>query len=241
MITTSISLNTDFNKIKHQDLKKLIFSNLDTNGQRKIYWWNKKLRPLLPESSFNINIKSLKTRSIFPMKERIYGLLELPDGSIAYWTSNGITLMNYNYGNNKFELIRTIKYDFNDYGENIFFNISSLLIERTHVIFCANKFSYVLNKLEVCDTNFNIIQSISNLSEYYINNINSLNILSSFSFVITFKPKELDHIIMRAYQFNTDINKYELLFVRNLNQAISCFVYSPKYDYLICGEEYSGL
>jgi hypothetical protein len=54
------------------NLKKIIFSFLNTQDQRILYWLNKKLRPLLPDSQLRINIKSIKKFSSYKFDGKLY-------------------------------------------------------------------------------------------------------------------------------------------------------------------------
>lgn len=211
------------NKIKHEDLKKIIFSFLNIEDQRSIYWSNKKLRHLLPNSSLAINIKSLKTRSFLEMNDEYPGgLLDLPDGTLAYWSREGINLIKYNNSKKSFEKLKNIPYE-------IYFpsSICSPIItkDNCHIIYPNGNY-----ELGIWDLNFNFAQSIL---EYEI--ITSLCSLSSSSFAVGG-----DTGIVKIYNLNKEINQYELNKSVALPYSVYCFLYNPKNDYILCGS-YHGM
>jgi hypothetical protein len=78
-----------------------------THDQRKIYWINKKLRPLLPDSPMWINLDSLKKHSSFKLHGQLYDLLELKDGAIACFTKKGLKILKI--VGNSVKLIKTFR------------------------------------------------------------------------------------------------------------------------------------
>lgn len=230
-LETPISLEEGFKILKHIDLKKLIFTYLNLEDQREVYWSNKaKLRPLLSNSALDINIKSFKVRSSLDMRDKeVYYLLELPDGNIACWIREEIILMKFK--NSIFEEIRRIPYNT--------FNIEIKAIE--HLIFINEKkhmiYSINFEIIQIWDVNFNYIQTISEPFR-----IQDFSNLSSSSFIVAISHE--DHFsCLKAYILNNDINKYELfLLVEDEGSfRISCCLYSPKNDYLICGTQYGQI
>jgi hypothetical protein len=90
-----MEINTSTKKFRNLNfnLKKIIFSYLKPRDQRTIYWINKKLRQLLPDSPLRINIDSLRRLSSFQLDGCICGIFELSDGTITCWTMEGIQLL----------------------------------------------------------------------------------------------------------------------------------------------------
>ena len=68
--------------------KEGIFSYLQRHEQRKIYWINKKLRSLLPDSTY-INMEIRKKSSSYQLEGDFWAFLKLKNGNIACWTSGG--------------------------------------------------------------------------------------------------------------------------------------------------------
>jgi WD40 repeat protein len=200
---------TNFHSI-NANLKKLIFSFLNINDQRTIYWSNKKLRELLPNSALIININSLKKCSTFHSDGDVLNLLELTDGNIACWTKQGISLLKY-INTECLELVK--KFPFQS-------------VDNTHPIQHNDNIIYTFcHELKICDKEFNIIEIFNESSNIY-----SLCNISKFSFAFGLANGKI-----KIYTRNPDTHKYKVKEYKLDTTHIMSLLYLPKLHFLLYG------
>jgi hypothetical protein len=160
--------NTSTTKFKNLNfnLKKIIFSFLKPSDQRTIYWINKKLRPLLPDSPIRINIDRLKKYPSYQLDERLCGILELNDGTFACWATEGMKLLKISGDSLELELIKS--FPFKAKGWTL-----PIKQKNENIIFRSDK------ELTICDKEFVLIEKFKES-----NWIQSLCKLSELSFAV---------------------------------------------------------
>lgn len=197
------------------NLKKIILSFLNLCDQRKIYWSNKKLRSLLPDTALKININSLKKRNSYLLDEDVYGLLEMNDGSIACWMRKEIRLFKLNNSNN-LEFVNNFPFGYTYYGST-FYPIK----HNGHIIFTNG-----LYELRKWDMKFNLVLNFEEDS-----NICSLCNISYFSFAAGFSNG-----CIKIYSLDKITQKYIVVNKYNCHES-RCKIYSlfylPIHDLLL--------
>jgi hypothetical protein len=89
-ISTFKFLKLNFN------LKKIIFFFLKLCAQKVIYFTNKNLRRLIPESTlFGFSLKKFKKYGSYKLPEKAYGLIQRSDSLISCFTKMKIRLINF--------------------------------------------------------------------------------------------------------------------------------------------------
>lgn len=195
------------------NLKKIILSFLDILDQRNIYWYNKYLRKLLPDSPMKINLHTLKKKFSYVFNIKILGLLELNDGFISCWTSEKLELLNFNLKINCLELslslpVRCLNGEtkpIQQINGNLIYGDGNILIIR--------------------DKDFNLIERFRESTF-----ISSICSISEISFAIGLIDKTA-----KIYTKNLDTNKYEIEEFIYHSNPVTCLLYIPEYDYLLTG------
>lgn len=217
------------------NLKKIIFSYLEVIDQKKIYWLNKKLRPLLPDSPVAINILKLNKTCSYKFDSTIYGLLELQDlqgETLKCWITNGIRLLKFNrYSLGKKSFLNTLKSYFKSNVSPTHLELIrsvpmqtegwtySIQQENGNMIFG----SYIF--LRIFDKNFKLIENFEES-----NNIYALCNISDLTFAVAL----VDGII-KIYSKNLHTQKYEVKEYKFHSFRIWSLIYLPKFDYLLSG------
>lgn len=207
------------------NLKKIIFSFLSPNDQRKIYWSSKKLRALLPDSALSINIRSFKKQSSYKMNQYGSKILELNDGTIACWTGDFIHILCINNKNNynstpRLELLKSFSY------RTFCLNSSARPIKQNeHIIFEDG-----INKLKVCDLDFNLIE---NLEEY--KSICALCNISESLFAVGLSDGTIKIYSQQVENQKCTYKLKKLLSIHNTN--VLCLLYIPEHDVLLSSSD----
>lgn len=200
----------------NSNLKRIVFSFLETKDQRVIYFLNKKFKNLLTDSAVKININTFKKRLSYDLNEEALNLIELSEGKIACWTKQGIILLKYN--KDGFNLIKKLPFESID-------NISPILSNQNVIFsFCS--------ELKIFDGEFNLIQSFKESSNTNGDNtIYSLCNISETSFATGLADGTLK-IYTRIYDSQKyDFKKYKL---DGLTHVMS-LTYLPKFNVLALG------
>jgi hypothetical protein len=190
------------------NLKKIIFSYLSRQDQRIIYWINKKLRNLLPDSPLKINIDSLRKCSTYKLYGEIKAVLEHSDETFSFFTERGIELLEIK--NNRFNLIKTLPIK-SDYWTH------PIQFENGDIIFRSR-----FNQLTHFDKDFNIIQRFEESHDIY-----SLCNLSELSFAVGF------YHYIKVYSKNENTQKYEVKEYKCPSFGIFNIHYLPKQNFLL--------
>lgn len=202
------------------NLKKIIFTYLQSNDQKKLYWNNKKLRALLPDSALKINMENCKKKSSYALKSKASGILELIDGTIACWTREDIKIFKITELNCELKLIKKNLF------ESIYFYALPIQQQNGNFIFKSSN-----NELVICDKEFNIIQKLKeNCGVVTIYNFTYD--LQPFSFAIG-----LSDGTIKMFSMNHETSKkYELLLTyKNHSFEVESLLYLPKLHYLLSG------
>jgi WD40 repeat protein len=194
------------------NLKKIIFSFLNRQDQRTIYWMNKKLRNILPDSALTINMNSLRKYSSYQLDSKPRGVLELSDGTISCYTEEGIKLLKIN-NNNKLELIKTLPIE-------CYYNTHPVLFENEDIIFISG-----WSELRICNKDFNLIETYKES-----NGIMSLCNISELSFAVGMYGG-----IIKVYTRNGNTQKYEVKEYECHSRYVLSLLYLPKQNYLLSG------
>jgi WD40 repeat protein len=194
------------------NLKKIIFSFLDRHVQSKIFWLNKKLRPLLPDSPLMINIDKLRKISSYELEGGIYGILEFTQSMISCFSTKGMKLLNLY--NNSLELTKSLPLDFSYYT----FAIEQ---ENEVIIYRSGPF-----ELTSCDKDFNLISKYKDTLW-----ICSLYKISKLSFAIGLRNGTIKVFSANSKNKNYDVVKQ----CKYHSDDVNCLLYLPKYDYLLSG------
>jgi WD40 repeat protein len=203
-LTTKILGNlTNFNLIK------IIFSYLNTDDLKEIYWINKQLRPLISYSlELIIRLKKLMKCSSYNSKNHILFLLELTNGEISCFTTKGIELLKIEKKN--LELIKYLPLEVSDLTPPIQQENGNIIYGRE-------------NELLICDNNFNIIEKFEES-----NTISSLCNLSDLSFAVG-----LLNGTLKIYSKN--LLTYQIKPSKSHAGGIGSLLYLPKINYLLSG------
>jgi WD40 repeat protein len=197
------------------NIKKIIFSFLKPHDQRKMYWSNKALRPLLPDSTLAININRLRKRDSYESENRTNEIIELSDGLIACISDPIINLFNCN-NNLNIEVVKSMPIT-NRVVSDIFLPI----LHNQNIIFLDGN-----EKIIICDKNFNVIQSFKESSTIY----SLCNISSSFFAVGLYEGD------IKIYSINEDTKKYEGIRQFKYNSdGISSLLYLFNHEILLSG------
>lgn len=201
------------------NLKRIVFSFLEPEDQRKIYWSNKALRPLLSNSSLTINIKSLKKRSSFQLDDNMRDMLELSDGNIACWTSEGIYVFKYYMENSS-----------STYSLKVVKKIPCLILSFYMYLFPIHHNSNIIftdgfKDLKIFDEDFNCIE-ILQVHDF----IRSVCNISHSSFAVG----SYDGCII-IYTRKDDSQKYQVKIHKLHRDTVYSLLYLPKYDLLLSG------
>lgn len=204
--------STKFNST-NSNLKKIIFSFLNPQDQRKIYWLNKKFRSFLPDSALKINIGSLRKRSSYQMDDSVEGMQELSNGYMSFWMGTEISLLNYNINKN-IENIKKVPL------ETIDFYQSLVPIKINENIIFTNGG----NELRILNEEFNILETIVETDD-----IISLCIVSSNSFACALWNGNI-----KIYSRNENTMKYVVLKeYKDHSQTVNSLLYILKHDLLL--------
>jgi hypothetical protein len=211
-----MEINTSTTKFQNLNfnLKKIIFDYLKLCDQRTIYWTNKKLRRLLPDSAMRINIDLLKKRLFCQLlDDKVNSLFELNDGSIACWTKEEIKILKLH--GDKLELIKSFNTFLYKTDERIF----HIQQENGNIIF-----NNYCNYLVFCDKDFNVFESFKVSSKVY-----SLCNISKQSFAVGFCDSSL-----KIYSMNSKTKKYNEVKEYDCHEyGILNLVYLPKKNYFL--------
>jgi hypothetical protein len=213
------------------NLKKIIFSFLNPSDQRTIYWMNKKLRALLPDSPLRINIASLKKSFSYQFDESITGILELSNDTIPCFTTDGIKLLKFNRNSPK----KSSRFKILSYFKSLFATpplklIKKIPIESDYLTFPLQQeneniiFRNGLKEIIISDKDFNIIQRLEESIDIF-----SFCNLCELSFAVG-----LGDGVIKIYSRNSDTNKYEMTKEYKPHSTKVCtLLYLPKKDYLL--------
>jgi WD40 repeat protein len=205
--------NTSTTKFKNLNfnLKKIIFSYLKPYDQKTIYWINKKLRPLLPDSPMRINMNSLKKYRTYQSDCGIDHILELNDGNILFFTNAGINLLKFDA--HKFEMIKSFPF-------NAEYWTLPIQLQNDNIIYRSDS-----KELRICDKDLNVIETLKD-SSYTSSTCN----LSELSFAVGLKNgtvkiysrnrETLKYEVVKEYQCHSD-NVYDLLYLPKKNYLLS--------------------
>jgi WD40 repeat protein len=215
--STSKFQNLNFN------LKKIIFSYVNPHDQRTIYWINKKLRPLLPDSPMRINIDYLKKCRNYQSDYDAESILQLSDGNISFWNWYEIKLLKLVADN--LVVIKILPIG----SENIYARPMLLQNAYSHPIQLQNEniiYASDSKKLTICDKDFNVIEILEETKL-----IMSICNLSELSFAVGFENGNI-----KIYSRNPESLKYEVV-KENVCQYVyaSSLLYLPKQNYLLSG------
>jgi WD40 repeat protein len=197
------------------NLEKLIFSFLNKQDQRTIYWMNKKLRNLLPDSALNINMEILKKCSSYKIGSESRGLLELSDETIACFTEEGIKLLKIT-NNKNIELIKTLPIPIKCY-----YYTSPILFENGDIIYISD-----MKELTFLNKDLNLIEKYKESGFIY-----PLCKISELSFAIGMYCGPI-----KIYSINPNTKKFETYMEYYFHSGdITCLLYLPKQNYLLSG------
>jgi WD40 repeat protein len=195
------------------NLKKMIFSYLNIHDQRCIYWTNKKLRPLLPDSPLRINIQSLKKFYSNKLNFMPSSILELHEGSISCFTNKGIKLLKF--GRKCLKLTKTFPINTDSTIPH------SIQQDNGNIIYVT------YNILTIYNSNFTFIENFEESSCIW-----SLCNISELSFAIG-----LGDGTIKIYTINIITGKYEAISYSNDAGYIWSLVHLPKQNYLLYGSK----
>jgi len=188
--------------------KELIFSYLQRHEQRKIYWINKKLRSLLPDSSF-INMEIRKKSSSYQLEGDFWAFMELKNGNIACWTSGDIKIFE-NTGH-------FLKYSKNFSLKTTYWTYP-IQQENENIIFTDGAYEVAIYNRE--------FKSIKKFFES--NFIISLCNLSELSFALG-----LANGTIKIYSLDKTNQKYEIKEHKYHSDTVYSLLYLSKQKYLI--------
>jgi hypothetical protein len=201
--------NTTQFPILNFNLKKIIFSYLNLHDQRTIYWMNKKLRPLLPDSPLKIIKYSIKKCSSYKFEDYLNGILELNSGNISCFTTEGIKLLKLR--GNKLILIESFPLKTSD-------NTSAIQQGNGNIIYISGY------NLTILDENFNLIEKYEESSW-----IRSLCSISDHSFAIGLSDGRI-----KIYS-KINSTKYHFKEYKYHSSNVWSLLYLPKQNYLLSG------
>lgn len=214
------------------NLKRIIFSYLKTDHQRKIYWLNKKLRHLLPESSYKINIKSLKIKSRYTniFESDIGYILELNNGNFAFWSKCKIYLIRINNQNQSLEIIR----EYPCKTSCFYTSLSPIELydsqNESHnciILSDGNK------ELRLWDRDFNLVQTFK--QEEIVYSLCSISLSKCLLEPARSFALGIDLGIIKIYS-RKNIQEFELYKVyQSHTLGINCLLFVRKYDLLFSG------
>jgi WD40 repeat protein len=210
-ITTKKFLVLNFN------LKKIIFSFLALEDQRSIYWLNKKLRELLPDSALKINVNRLSKCSFYQYDSYTCGILEIQEGAISCFTTEGIKLFKIvkpgiEYSEREhLELTRSFPLKIHNYT----FPIKQ---GNGNIVYRSDP-----SELTISDGKFNLIQ---NFKESDL--ICSLCNISDVSFALG-----LANGSVKIYTRNQ--SSYEVTEYNHHSNGVYILLYLPKQNFLLTG------
>lgn len=142
----------------NKNLKKIIFDFLKSIDQRKIYWSSKKLRKLLPASSFSINISRFKKHYLYKLPETKFRnnffMFELYNGNIALFSNEKFYLFKF-YNASNLELIRTSLSEWYDNWIKII-QLKNDDIISTDTYFRINVYDICLNLSQRMNLSYNV-------------------------------------------------------------------------------------
>lgn len=196
-------MNLNFN------LRKIIFSFLNLNAQRKIYWLNKKLRPLLPDSPFKINITFLKKTYTYNFEGNLWGFLETEESSLICFTTQAIKLVKF--GRENIDITTNLPLN------SGYHYLSPVMQENGNIIVATG------HDLLIADKNFSLIQFF--VQTYWII---ILAKLSENSFAIGNEDGTI-----KIYKLNSSTQKYEEKEYNYHSQVVVSILYLPKQNYLL--------
>jgi WD40 repeat protein len=193
------------------NLKKIIFSFLPIYDQRTIYWLNKKLRPLLPDSPLKINLTNLKKCSSYQFDGYIWGLFEHSEGAILSITTEGIKLVKIGGESLVLTTSLPLKTDY-----NLTYPIKQ---KNGNIIYGTG------HELLIGDKNYNLI-------EYFIEScwIMTLCNISEVSFAIGLEDSSI-----KIYTRNSDTQTHVFKEYRHHSEVVVSLLYLPKQNYLLSG------
>jgi hypothetical protein len=194
------------------NLKKIIFSYLSRRDQKTIYWLNKKLRNLLPDSPLTINIDNLRKCWSYKIDSEPFRFLELNDGTIACFTKKEINLFQIT-NNNNLELIKTLPI------ESYSIRCPPILFENGEIIFQSTD-----KDLTRLDKDFNFIES------YKEPHITSFCKISESSFAVGSLFRIKIYSKNQNTQKNDTYKKYEYYL-----QSVYSIIYLPINNCLLIG------
>lgn len=208
------------------NLKKIIFEFLNINDLKGIYWTRKELRSLLKATPLSINISSFKKRATHQFEyDRLFGILNLSDDTIAFWTEDSIILLKYNEKeiNPSTEVIKSFPFEYNN---SLYMCIFPIQLKdptnintdtSTDIIFTDGQ-----NELKIFDKNFKLIDTY-----YELNTIISLCIISSCSFAVGLSDGSVKIYFRneKKYQVHRKYNCYKC--------PVNCILYLPKQDFIL--------
>jgi WD40 repeat protein len=203
---TKMSSNK-FNMLSN-NFKEVIFSFLERHEQRKIYWINKKLRPLLADSSY-INIELRKKSSSHQLDLDFWALIELRDGTVPCWTSGGIQL--FENIESSFKLIKKFSYKTTYWTYPI-------QQENQNIIFTDGAYEVAMYNKE-----FKLIKSY-----FETNFIIALCNLSELSFALG-----LANGTIKIYSLDQTNQKYGVKEHKYHTETVYSLLYLPNQNYLI--------
>jgi WD40 repeat protein len=193
----------------------MIFSFLNRQDQRTIYWLNKKLRNLLPDSALKMNIDNFKKFSSYQLESQLMGILELSDGTIACWTMKDIKLLYINHNNN-LEIIKSLPIHMKSYCESY-----PIQFENGDIMFISDD-----KEITQCEKGFNLIETYEEFE-----NISSLCKISELSFAIGMINGKV-----KIYTRNENTKKFEMYKDYQCHsKGVYCLLYLPKQNYLLSG------
>lgn len=199
-----------------KDLKKVIFSYLNPNDQRKIYWSSKKLRSLLPDSPLMININSFKKRISYPQEDSVIDILELIDGTVACSTTECVYVL-----------------DLNNYNLDVITEFPIKSTRKNSILFPLCHYENIITvypsgQLIILNRNF-VYELIETFNK--TNYIRSLCNISQITFAYGNSSG-----IMKIFNKNEITGKYEIYKEFNYHSyPVLSLLYIAKYDVLLSG------
>lgn len=205
------SVSTSNFPLLNFNLKKIILSFLDRKDQRTLYWLNKKLRPLLPSPVSSINIETLSKFSSFNLNCDFRGILEVNDGFILCWTTEGIKYLKIN--GNSLQFSQSLALETKWY-------ISAIQLENGNIIYINGR------QITICDRNFELIEQFKE-SQY----VWPLCKISELSFAVGLSKGEMKIFFKNCYKST----KYQVEVYKFHTDQIKSIIYLPKHNYLLSG------
>jgi WD40 repeat protein len=202
-------------EILNFNLKKIIFSFLNRRDQKTIYWMNKKLRKLLPDSALKINIDNFRKCCSYTFKRITRSLLELNDGTIACFTLKNLKLLKITNDNN-LEKIKTLPFQ-------CYYKACPLMFENGEIIFVSE-----MKELTFLNKDFNLIEKYKESDDIYL-----LCKISEQSFAVAIRDGKI-----KIYSKNQITQKYEKYEIFNCHpNRVFSLLYLPKPNYLLSSSE----